>query len=415
MGWVPWLPALALLALLLPQSLLTALYARHLRLGPYAGAPQAGAFALEGPTAEVVLCLRGVDPGLEVLLRQLARQRFSPWRLRLVVDSREDPAWALAQRVVAACELEGIATWRSVRIEWLSARPEKGSLKCAALRQAFLSLDLATQLVVLVDGDAAIDARWLASLATACWQEGVGAVSGNRWFAPAGDSLSGVVRALWGTGAIVLMSAFGIPWGGSLAIRRQAMEESGWLEVLRTSLCEDTALAAPLARAGWRHLFLPAAIAVETDEGPRLGALVRWIGRQLLMARLHHPAWPLVALHGFATSALLTLVFLQLLAAGLMGRQDQFVLLLAALACYELGSWALAAWIARITGRALAGRGKGLAPLTPQRLLGRLLLLPLTQLVYGWAMVRAALARRVEWRDITYQLEGEGVRIIGNT
>ena len=35
--------------------------------------------------------------------------------------------------------------------------------------------------------------------------------------------------------------------------------------------------------------------------------------------------------------------------------------------------------------------------------------LPLTQWVYGLATLRAALARRVEWRGVHYRVRGRGV------
>jgi len=39
--------------------------------------------------------------------------------------------------------------------------------------------------------------------------------------------------------------------------------------------------------------------------------------------------------------------------------------------------------------------------------------LPLAQLVYGVAALRALLARRVEWSGVTYQLSGAGVVPLG--
>jgi hypothetical protein len=90
-----------------------------------------------------------------------------------------------------------------------------------------------------------------------------------------------------------------------------------------------------------------------------------------------------------------------------------------ALALYEFGCVGLLLWIGQVAGRALAALGPGLAAgsdLGPKDVptgvasAWRLLRwLPLTQLVYGIATLRAAVARRVEWRGVVYEVRRGGV------
>jgi hypothetical protein len=369
--------------------------------------------AQPAPAAEVVLCLRGVDLSLPAALAALAGQTYpGPWRLLVVVDSRQDPAWPLAEQTIARLEAAGQARWQVARLTPLAARPAQGSLKSASLRQAFGELDTATELVALVDADAVVAPGWLTALAAGCAQGGVGAVSGNRWYAPAAGSGPGLVRAIWNGGALVLMTLLGIPWGGSLAVRRSLIEPSGWRAVLATSLCEDTALPAPLARCGWRYEFRPELIALDRDDGIALRPLRRWISRQLLTARLHHPAWPLVALHGLASALLVLVALVALLVALLLGRLTDAGLLLAALLAYELGCVALLLLIDAVVARALEPLG-GCLPRPDLAHAWRLLRwLPLTQWVYGLATLRASLARRVEWRGVHYRLRRRGVEVL---
>ena len=76
------------------------------------------------PPAEVVLCLRGADPSLAEALAALAAQTYpGPWRLLVVVDSRQDPAWPLAQHTIARLEAAGQAGWQAARLTPLAARP----------------------------------------------------------------------------------------------------------------------------------------------------------------------------------------------------------------------------------------------------------------------------------------------------
>jgi hypothetical protein len=389
--------SLLMAAVLLLQALLSGWFALLVRRRLAEPAPEA-----IWPAAEVVLCLRGVDPALPATLAALAAQRYGgPWALQLVVDAEGDPAWPAAAEAIAQLEATGAASWRAARLTALAAAPRGGSRKSAALRQAFAALQPATELVALVDADAVVRPDWLADLARGCLRPGVGAAGGNRWYLPAQRSGAGMVRAIWNGGALVLMSLFGIPWGGSLAVRRQLIEPSGWGAVLAHSLCEDTALTTPLRRSGWRFRFGPELIALDRDDSIALRPLIRWISRQLLTARLHHPAWPLVALHGLGTSLLLLAAVLALLGLVLAGDPASALRLSLVLLAYELGCGLILLGIQRVVAGAI--------PLDQRLPLGLWLRwLPLAQFVYGIATVRAQLARRVEWSGVVYRVVRQG-------
>ena len=409
LGIAQWLER-ALLATWLLQLGLTLRFAAVVRRR----LQQRPALATPAPAAEVVLCLRGVDPSLGAALAALGGQRYpAPWRLLVVVDSLEDPSWVVAEQLLGQLEASGQASWLGARLIPLAARPETGSLKSASLRQAFGELHASTELVALVDADAVVAPGWLSALAAGCGQAGVGAVSGNRWYEPAQGDCSGsgpgMVRAIWNGGALVLMTVLAIPWGGSLAIRRELIEPSGWRQVLATSLCEDTALPGPLASMGLSYQFRPELIALDRDDSIRLRPLTRWIARQLLTARLHHRAWPLVALHGLGSLALLLACLAELVILLLCGQLPAAGGFGAALLLYEVGCVGLLLWIGQVAGRALAALGPRDGPTGVTSAWRLLRWLPLTQLVYGIATLRAAVARRVEWRGVVYGVRRGGV------
>jgi len=395
--------AAVLLSLIVPQVLLTAWFAAHVRRRSLGLPGEQPARPASPPVpAEVVLCLRGADEQLPDVFRCLARQRYAEWRLRVIVDSVADPAWPVAHDMVAG--LGGNATWCTAVIEPLAARPDTGSLKCASLRQALLTLAPQTRVVAVIDADAVPHEAWLASMVEECQREGVGAVSGNRWYEPQADSLAGTVRRLWNAGAIVQMTAFGIPWGGALAVRREAIEACGWTDVIRGSLCEDTALAAPLALAGWRHRFVPGLIAVSDDDRIGTWPLTRWISRQLLTARLHHPLWPLVAVHGLATSAALVVAGSLAALAAWQGRPQAAAAMLLAVAVYEAVCVGLVLVIERAVAAAVSQVGRVLRPVSMSGLLWQAAVLPVTQAVYAVATLMALGARSVEWRGVVYDI-----------
>ena len=380
--------SLLLLALLLGQALLVFVFSQRLRVLRRSSDPAACSEAAF-PALEVVLCLRGADTCLPRLLEALADQTYpAPWRLQVVVDSDQDPAWALLQPWLNRSD----TAWTELHCRTLQQRPSQGSLKCAALLQAFSDLHSDSALVVLLDADIRFAEDGLERCARACLQPGVGAISGNRWFAPPSPGISALhlsswTRAVWNAGAVVLMTLWKIPWGGTLCVRRSVVEAGDWLELLSRGLCEDTGLLGPLRRLGLDYRFAPNLIMVDPDPAQPLLPLSRWITRQLLTARLHHPAWGLVALHGLSSAALLSIALWQ---------GDW-----AAALVYELGCVGLLCWIERLMQPEdrphWLGWGMGLVP---------------GQLVDGAATLAALLVRRISWRGVDYVVRFEPSRVM---
>lgn len=394
-----------LAVLLVPQVALTLWFVAcvRTRIHDFRGRAAARAAAAEVP-AEVVLCLRGCDPTLDRVFTALAGQSHRRWRLQVVVDSENDPAWHATQSTLVRLAEAGTPSWSGVVVAPLAARGPRGSLKCASLRQALMSLHAETRVVALVDADAVVHHHWLTTLVDECTRPAVGAVSGNRWFDPSADSVAGVVRAIWNAGAVVQMTICGVPWGGSLAVRREAMEACGWLDVIEASLCEDTALSVPFAAAGWRYRYVPALTVVDQDDDVSLRPLTRWIARQLLTARLHHPSWPLVATHGLSTSLALAATLAGLVAAAATARLESLAWIAGILVAYQAVNVLMLLAIAAASRSAVAARDEDARPLTLGRTCWWAALIPVTQVVYAAATIRALAATSVEWRGVVYEI-----------
>ena len=87
------------------------------------------------------------------------------------------------------------------------------------------------------------------------------------------------------------MYVFDIPWGGSLAIRREVIDRAGLLEHWSACFCEDVSAHGPITRLGLRIAFVPTATQFNSETIDVPGAY-RFILRQFLCARLHHADWP---------------------------------------------------------------------------------------------------------------------------
>ena len=168
---------LILVALAIGQGLLTVVFLRTL-----VGFRRATRGEGVCPKAAVVLCLRGRDPFLEKCLELLLAQDYPDYQLQVVVDSRQDPAWEVAQRLAERHGAE------RVHLETLDDRRDTCSLKCSSVTQAIERLDGSFQVAALVDADTMPHPGWLRDLAAPLADERVGAATGNRWYMPAGGS-----------------------------------------------------------------------------------------------------------------------------------------------------------------------------------------------------------------------------------
>ncbi|MBV9969827.1 MAG: hypothetical protein JO228_07580, partial [Xanthobacteraceae bacterium] len=198
-----------------------------------------------------------------------------------------------------------------------------------------------------------------------------------------------------------------IPWGGSFAIRRSAVESTGLLEHWTHCLGEDTSAYGPLRSAGLRLAFVPAATQVNS-EATDLGNAYAFMLRQVLSARLHHVFWPLI----FSTNLATIVSYLMSCLLALLGIIGAVLSMFGVTA----GLWKLTAF-AIIP--ALYGVGLLLALVIGDRLVRRSVSAPpppwgwkvlvaaaIAAASSGYAMLAAPFARTIEWRGLTYDIEG---------
>lgn len=390
-----------LVVITVTQVVLVARFAGRCRAGAEGPPPDA---PLLSP-ARVVLCLRGSDPFLADTIRAAVSQDHPDYELRVIVDSRTDPAWSEVEVALA-----DVRPRCRVVIEPLAHRPATSTLKCASLLQGLRDAEHETAMVAMLDADVVPPVNWLRTLAAALATPGCGVATGNRWYAPPDDRLGSWTRAGWNAGALVQMVCFGIPWGGTLALRSGLLEAAGLRGKWAAAFCEDTLLPAALAGCGERVSFVPSLIAVNR-ESISLAALVPWITRQLLTARLYHPAWPVVAVFGL--SAPLT-VAAALVAAGLALMRGDPAAVLGLGACLALFLASLPAlflWIEAVVRHTVGARTSvpTSSPLAAVR--GTFA----AQGVYGGAILGAMAMRSARWRGVTYAIAGPwSIRLVSD-
>lgn len=398
--WISWIVVAGLWGLILMQVIYVQFY-RWWLLGAQPGESTAVAAS---PRAAVVLCLRGADPSLPNCLEHLRLQDYPNYELHWVVDDQDDPAAAAVRKLVRQWPQGSIDCVEHVVTDHAAQR----SLKCSSLISCILELPPEVEVVALVDADVVAPPDWLRQLVDGLADPDVGATTGNRWFAPVQGNLGSQLRKLWNAAALPQMCLYQIPWGGSLALRREVIQDCELLDAWSTSFCEDTLLTNRLRRAGLRVRRLPSLILVN-DEGVGLRDALRWIVRQLLTVRLYHRQWNLVLLHALAGLTCLWIPPVLALYCLTLGRMGPALWLGISWIVYQLVNLMLAQQIEDGNRQVLESRPSG-APLRDVRVtsLRGLVANLVLQVCYPFLAMAAAGKQWVSWRGIDYRIRRRG-------
>jgi len=345
------------------------------------------------PKAGVVLSLRGADPGIRNCLRALIEQDYPQFHVEIVVDSDRDPAWQIVQDVVRETGCSHVS------FSSLVSRGKNRSLKCSSLIQGVSALDQSHVVIAFCDADVVPHRTWLRELVAPLLDPEVGATTGNRWYAGPRRCFGSQVRAVWNAAAVAQMSLFGIPWGGSLAIRRQTFDEAGLIFNWSHAFNDDLVVGEAVRNLGLKLRVVPSLIMVERGESP-LGNVRSFVFRQLMHLRFYHHAWRRVAGFGILTSLLGTAAVLCLVLA--VARRDWEAALLTSgsLATYA-GMLALSYRVVESAVASMLRRhGRIVDPLGVRALWAA----PLAVGMFAAALVPALVRRTVNWRGVSYRI-----------
>jgi cellulose synthase/poly-beta-1,6-N-acetylglucosamine synthase-like glycosyltransferase len=351
------------------------------------------------PKTAVVLCLRGADPFLPNCLQALLNQNYPQYDIKIVIDSPEDPAWNV---VTDSIYLQAA---NRVQISPLRVRRHNCSLKCSSLIQAVSDLDDSYKVVAFVDADAVVHPNWLRQLVSPLSDPKIGATTGNRWYVPTGKYWGSVVRYIWNISAVLQMSLYRIPWGGSLAIKTELIHKTGLLEKWGQAYGEDTMVRKVLARHGKQVKFVPSLLILNCEEC-ELPRLFGWLKRQLLASRLYHPWWWAVVADSISTILVPNALLLLFLAAFLTQQWSTAAFCLASFSIYTITLLLLAIALEKEAQQILRHYNPVTTELSTATVLKMLVAIPLTQWVSGLAMVIALCMRKVNWRGVTYLIKG---------
>jgi hypothetical protein len=239
------------------------------------------------PDIALIIPVRGAGPNFSALWQAICAQTWLPRRVIFALEDTRDPAYAaiagFASGPARDCVIAGPASVCGQKVQNLLA--------------ALATLTPDDAVIVFADADIVPDKDWLLRLAAPLSEPEIKVVSGYRWMTP--------VDAHWSSAFICAVNAsiatvprtpaWNIPWGGSIALRRETFDALNLPVVWDRALSDDLSLARAAHALGYpitspQSLLVPTPIAMSWREAIAFGR------RQYLLARFYLPKlWLLAA------------------------------------------------------------------------------------------------------------------------
>ena len=340
----------------------------------------------------VVLPIRGADETLADCIAGLAQQDYEHYRVRVIFDSDSDPGWEIADRILD--EYPGAP----VELVKLSEPHPHCSLKCSAVVEATAELDDA-EVVAFLDSDVVPHATWLNELVAPFSDAQVGVTHGNRWYLPEGKYWGSLLRYCWNSATVVTMQMWGMPWGGTLAIRREVLEQSDIRQRWLKAGCEDVPVGMAVKELGKKVHFVPSLIMRDRQE-VTVQRCLPFLDRQLLWARLYFPAcWWVCSLWQVVIVSVMLVAASCALWGTLSGTWNVAWMGAAGLLVLPVFSIFLMRWVENT----LIGSEMSPAMSTPIKVLATI---PLTSVLMLRVIYVSLVTQSIDWRGITYRIGG---------
>ena len=361
------------------------------------------------PEIAVILSLRGADASLAGCLESVLNQDYPHYSTYIIIDSATDPSWPVVNRIIAKYSA------REVNTEYLREPRPVCSLKCASQVQVMQKLDPAVEIIVFIDADTSPHNTWLSELISHFLDKKVAAVSGMRWYKTGHRNPGSIVRHIWNAASIVQMFWLKIAWGGCLAVRRSVLSGTDMLERMHTAFGEDTLLGGLFRDYSLKLKIVPSLFLL-SNEGCTLAGFIDWACRQLVSVRLHHPRWRMIVAAGIFPLTALAICLIAFIVGLVTDSAGTVVVAGSALVFYELfQTILLLIGEKRVYGIVKARDDEASDGVSlPVKYFP--LMIPISQALHLFILIRAILTRVINWRGIDYKIEGPGrIKLVSYT
>ena len=232
------------------------------------------------PAACVVMACRGGEPHLEESIEAILGQSYPNFRLIIVTDAKDDPAYSVANMVLKR------HSTKDAHIFTADAHP-RASGKVAALLTGLERDGWASEAYAFVDSDALTTRNWLREMLDPLGDPLIGVTTGFRWYFPEKGGFWSQVESAWNaSGTNVMFSEkYNFPWGGAMAILRDKMNAISLRTLWETAFSDDLSLNRALREHKYRVEFLPQCTVITRSQTTGRSFL-SWATRQIAITRV---------------------------------------------------------------------------------------------------------------------------------
>lgn len=345
------------------------------------------------PKVAVLAPCKGIDPGFQETIRALLEQEYPDYEVIFVTESHRDPAYEVIARI--------LSERTHPRARLIEAGPAEGrGQKVHNLLRALEEVSDDVRVFAFVDSDATPSRSWLRRLVAPLADPTVGAATGYRWYVPAKGNFCSLWRSLWNASIATALGPHrrNFTWGGSTAIRRETFDAAGVAQMWRGACTEDYPLSRAVKDRGLTVAFVPQCL-IPSRGRCRLGELLRFTTRQMLITRVYSPRlWQLA----WVTNGMFFVAFY-----GGLG-----LALARAWAGRHLGwlpLWLALIYVPGVFKSVLRQKAVEMLLSDDRATLKRYrlaywCLYPLANLLYVYNLIASAASRRTWWRGIHYEL-----------
>jgi Glycosyltransferase like family 2 len=198
------------------------------------------------PPVAVIVAVKNASDVSRAFFGRLRHQAYPDYRIIAVVESEDDPAFAM---ITEESKRPG-APFCAV----VAGQSERTGQKVWNLLAALDAIEDRDEIVAFVDADTLPAPEWLSRLVAALVNTGRDAVTGYRWIVPADNRISSAVVAAANASVVTaprLPSIFNHCWGGTMAMRRKTLERIDIRRYWAGAISDD----AQMTRAFWEAGF----------------------------------------------------------------------------------------------------------------------------------------------------------------
>lgn len=353
---------------------------RRVRQGPQA--PES-----DLPAAALIVPVKGPEPGLAANLACLAAQDYPRFQLVVACADASDPALRIARSAIGP----------DCRIVVAGEPPADTGEKIHNLLAAIDAVGQEPEVLAFADSDGQVSKGWLRKLVAALDGPGLGAVTAYRWHFPDEAGFWPLLRSVWDSSVTTIMDRKdrSFAWGGGTALRREVFESAGVRRYWRGAVSDDLRLTAAVRSAGLGIRFAPEAM-VATTGTCRGGDFLAWTVRQMTITRVYgFRMWLAGCASHILYAGAQVLCLLQAARGSLLGLGGLLLLLLPGMAQGATRAYACTLvfpdreeWLERHAW-------------------AYFWMAPIATWVWLYALLRAGLTRRINWRGRVYDLRSE--------